>query len=112
MAVASSASAIPGATTARLVDFEPAIAWNEVMIPTTVPKRPMKGADEPIVASEPSRASSDSDSRASVTSMARSMRICRPIGDRAPRSKLFFHSRIAETKIAPMPVVCRSERVR
>ena len=44
MAVASSASAMPGATTARLVDFEPAIAWNEVMMPTTVPNRPMNGA--------------------------------------------------------------------
>ena len=52
MAVASSASAIPGATTARLVDFEPAIAWNEVMIPTTVPNRPTNGPAEPIVASE------------------------------------------------------------
>ncbi|MCY1310922.1 hypothetical protein D9M70_611660 [compost metagenome] len=95
-----------------MVDFEPAIAWNEVMIPTTVPKRPMKGAAEPIVASEPRRASSDSDSRESVTSMARSIRICRPIGERAPRSKLFFHSRMAETKIAPMPAVCRSASVR
>ncbi|MHC2261774.1 hypothetical protein ACVIVC_003546 [Sinorhizobium meliloti] len=88
------------------------MAWNEVMIPTTVPKRPMKGAAEPIVASEPSLASSASDSRASVTSIARSIRICRPIGARAPRSKLFFHSRMAETKIAPIPLVCLSERVR
>jgi hypothetical protein len=37
--------------------------------------------------------------------MARSMRICRPIGERAPRSKLFFHSRMAETNIVAMPDV-------
>ncbi len=103
---------MPGATTARLVDLEPAIAWNEVMMPTTVPKRPMNGPAEPIVASDPSRASSASDSRASVTSIARSMRICSPIGERAPRSKLFFHSRMAATNIALMPLVCRSASVR
>ncbi|MNL64909.1 hypothetical protein D3C87_1891780 [compost metagenome] len=112
MAVASSASAIPGATTARFVDFEPAMAWNEVMMPTTVPNRPTKGPAEPIVASELSRASSVSASRARVTSIALSMRICRPMGERAPRSKLFFHSRMAATKIAARPVLVRSASVR
>ncbi len=112
MAVASSASAMPGATTARLVDFEPAIAWNEVMMPTTVPNRPMKGADDPIEARKPRRPSSRSISRVSASSIALSMRVCRPSGERAPFSKLFFHSRMAATKIAPMPVVLRSDSVR
>ena len=112
IAVASSASAMPGATTARLVDFEPAIAWNEVMMPTTVPNRPMKGAAEPMVARKPSLPSSRSISRVSARSIALSMRVCRPSGDFAPFSKLFFHSRMAATKIAPMPMVLRSASVR
>ena len=49
-AVANSASAIPGATTARLVSFVCAIAVNEFMMPQTVPKRPMNGAADPSVA--------------------------------------------------------------
>ena len=44
--------------------------------------------------------------------MALSMRVCRPSGARAPFSKLFFHSRMAATKIEPIPVVLRSESVR
>ena len=111
IAVASSASAMPGATTARLVDFDPAIAWKEVMMPTTVPNRPMKGADDPMEARKPSRPSSFSISRVSARSIALSMRVCRPCGDFAPFSKLFFHSRMAETKIEPMPTVLRSARV-
>src|SRR6187402_29702 len=53
MAVASSASAMPGATTARLVvcDFE--MPMKLFMIPQTVPKRPTNGAVEPMVASTP-----------------------------------------------------------
>ena len=112
MAVASSASAMPGATTARLVDLEPAIAWNDVMMPTTVPKRPMKGADAPIEARKPSLPSSLSISRVNASSIALSMRVCKPSGARAPFSNDFFHSRIAATKIAPMPAVLRSESVR
>ena len=49
-AVANKASAIPGATTARLVFFEIAIDWNEFIIPQTVPNNPMNGEVEPIVA--------------------------------------------------------------
>ena len=49
-AVANNASAIPGATIARLVFLEIAIDWNEFIIPHTVPNRPTKGAVEPTVA--------------------------------------------------------------
>src|SRR5437879_1038128 len=52
-AVASSASAMPGATTARLVvcDFE--IPMKLFMMPQTVPNRPTKGAVAPMVARTP-----------------------------------------------------------
>ena len=46
-AVANNASAIPGATIARLVLREIAIDWNEFIIPQTVPNKPIKGAVEP-----------------------------------------------------------------
>src|SRR5712672_883692 len=53
IAVASSASAMPGATTARLVvcDFEMPIKL--FMMPHTVPNRPTKGDVAPMVASKP-----------------------------------------------------------
>ncbi len=49
-AVANNASAIPGATIARLVFLDIAIDWNEFMIPQTVPNKPINGAVEPTVA--------------------------------------------------------------
>ena len=49
-AVANNASAIPGATIAKLVFLEIAIDWNEFIIPHTVPNKPIKGAVEPTVA--------------------------------------------------------------
>ena len=49
-AVANSASAIPGATIAKLVFLEIAIDWKEFIIPHTVPNKPINGAVEPIVA--------------------------------------------------------------
>ena len=52
MAVAISASEIPGATTARLALPVCPILWKELMIPQTVPKRPMKGPVLPVVASQ------------------------------------------------------------
>ena len=72
----------PGATTAREVFFEAAIDWKLVMMPQTVPNRPMKGPAEPTVASTRSRRSRRSTSRAMVTSMTFSMRICRPAKER------------------------------
>src|SRR5215813_14047385 len=44
MAVANRASAMPGATTARLVFCEPAMAEKLFMMPQTVPNSPIKGA--------------------------------------------------------------------
>ena len=49
-AVANKASAIPGATIARLVFLDIAIDWKEFIIPQTVPNNPINGAVEPIVA--------------------------------------------------------------
>ena len=49
-AVANNASAIPGATIAKLVFLEIAIDWKEFIMPQTVPNSPMKGAVEPTVA--------------------------------------------------------------
>ena len=43
-AVANKASAIPGATIAKLVFLDIAIDWNEFIMPQTVPNNPMKGA--------------------------------------------------------------------
>ena len=43
-AVANNASAIPGATIAKLVFLEIAIDWNEFIIPQTVPNNPINGA--------------------------------------------------------------------
>src|SRR3954470_2826050 len=50
IAVAMSASAMPGATVATDADFMAPMARKEFMMPHTVPKRPMKGAAEPVVA--------------------------------------------------------------
>ena len=112
IAVANSASAMPGATTASEVFFDAAIDWKLVMMPQTVPNRPTKGPAEPTVARTSRRLSSRSTSRAMVTSITFSMRICRPAKERAGPSKLRFHSRIAATNSAAMEWVGRptSER--
>src|ERR1700689_1539412 len=64
IAVANSASAIPGATTASEVFLEAAIDWKLDMMPQTVPNRPTNGPAEPTGASTRSRRSSRSISRA------------------------------------------------
>ena len=46
-AVTNKASAIPGATTAKLVFCAMAIAWKLFIIPQTVPNKPIKGATDP-----------------------------------------------------------------
>ena len=51
MAVASSASAMPGATTASEVFFDAAMERNDVIMPQTVPKRPTNGPADAMVAS-------------------------------------------------------------
>ena len=112
IAVAKSASAMPGATTASDVFFDAAIERNDVMMPQTVPNRPMKGADEPMVASTRSLDSSRSTSRWMVTSTTLSMRWLSPITERLVPSKERFHSRIAATKTAAMVLVGRSASIR
>src|SRR6478752_3607176 len=91
MAVANSASAMPGATTASEVFFEAAMERNEVMMPQTVPNRPMKGADDPMVASTRSFDSSRSTSRLMLTSSTLSMRWDRPAKARLEPSNERFH---------------------
>ena len=66
MAVAISASAIPGATTARLAEPARPMPWKALMIPITVPKRPMNGAALPVVARKESPRSRRSPSREPV----------------------------------------------
>ena len=104
--MANSASAMPGATTAKLVFLLLAMPWKAVMMPQTVPNSPTKGATEPTVARNRSRRSSRSISRVIVTSMTRSMRICTPASGFAVFSMDRRHSRIAATNSAPIALGC------
>src|SRR6201994_3761420 len=112
IAVAKSASAMPGATTASEVFFEAAIDWKLDMMPQTVPNSPTNGPAEPTVASTSSRRSSRSISRAIETFITFSIRICRPAKDRAWLSNDRFHSRIAATKQAAIDWVGLAESAR
>src|SRR5271169_4210795 len=102
IAVANSASAMPGATTDSEVFCDAAIDWKLVMMPATVPNSPMKGPAEPTVASTNSLRSMCSISREMATDITFSMRICRPAKERAWPSKLRFHSRMAATNRTPV----------
>jgi hypothetical protein len=62
-AVAISASAMPGATTARLADPARPMPSKALMMPTTVPNSPMKGAALPVVARKEKPRSRRSPSR-------------------------------------------------
>ena len=66
IAVANSASAMPGATTASEVFCSAAMLVKLRMMPQTVPNRPTKGATAPIVARMLSRSPSRSISSAAV----------------------------------------------
>src|SRR6201999_4023379 len=112
MAVANSASAMPGATTAKEVFFEAAIDWKLDMMPQTVPNRPTKGLAEPTVANTRRRRSNRSISREMDTFMTFSMRICRPAKERAWLSNERFHSRIAATKQAAIECVGLADSAR
>ena len=70
-AVASRASAMPGATTARLVVCVFEMPMKLFMMPQTVPKRPMKGAVAPIVPRMPVPRLINRPARASIRSMQR-----------------------------------------
>ena len=50
MAVATSASEMPGATVASETDLSMPMEWKEFMMPQTVPNRPIKGAVLAVVA--------------------------------------------------------------
>ena len=83
-AVASSASAIPGATTARFVvcDFEMPIKL--FMMPHTVPNSPTKGAVAPMVARTPVPRLIRRLNAASIRSSRDAMRSFRPSLSVAP----------------------------
>ena len=74
MAVANSASAMEGATTARDVFFWMAIDWKAFMMPQTVPNSPIKGDAVATMASEPRPSSRRAFSRAMAASSTRSIR--------------------------------------
>src|SRR6266404_6950731 len=77
-AVASSASAMPGATTARLVVWASEMPMNEFMMPQTVPNRPTNGAVAPMVASTPVPRAICRDIAASTRSSRSATRSLRP----------------------------------
>ena len=112
MAVANSASAMPGATTARFVFCIPAMAAKLFMMPHTVPNSPTKGATEPTEARNTIQRSSRSISRCTVTVMARSSRSCVPAAASSEpacrRSALRCHSRMAEPNTAAIGCAGRS----
>src|SRR6195952_4570572 len=112
IAVANSASAMPGATTASEVFFDAAIDWKLDMMPQTVPNKPTNGPAEPTVANTSSRRSSRSTSRAIETFITFSIRICRPANDRVWLSNERFHSRIAATKHAAIDCVGLADNAR
>src|SRR5229473_7322562 len=97
-AVASSASAMPGATTARLVvcDFE--IPMKLFMMPHTVPNKPTKGAVAPMVASTPVPRLILRPNAASMRSRRDAMRSLRPSRSMAS----------AETRISAIAAATRS----
>ncbi len=110
--MAKSDSAMPGATTARLVFLAAAIDWKLFMMPHTVPNRPTKGAVEPTVARNDMKRSSRSISRPTVTCITRSMRSCRLVFTVALAAKPFAtlrrHSRMAAAKTADIGSVGRA----
>ncbi len=88
IAVASSASAMPGATTARLVVFAWLMPMNEFMMPQTVPNRPTKGAVEPIVASRPVPRAIARPARASMRDSAMATRSLMPSSPRSAERRV------------------------
>ena len=101
-AVANSASAMPGATTARLVFCICAMAEKLFMMPQTVPNRPMNGAVDPTEARKIIHFSSASISREMVTFIARSTRSrAKPCAISAPAARVLRrHSVIAAPNTA------------
>src|ERR1700755_660669 len=91
IAVASNASAIPGATTARLVvcDFEMPIKL--FMMPHTVPNSPTKGEVAPMVASKPMPSRIRRASARTISAKPGPPRLCDAAAAETPRR----HPRLA-----------------
>ena len=97
MAVATSASAMPGATLARLACCRFDRPVNACMIPQTVPKRPMYGLTEPTEARKFRRASSPSISRWYEARIAR--RAPSSVACASPRPRSFRNSLMPASKM-------------
>ena len=89
-AVANSASAMPGATTARFVVCACEIPMKLSMMPHTVPNNPMNGAVEPMVARSPVARINWRPSVASVRSSRDATRSLIPTAGAAPDSLISF----------------------
>src|ERR1700761_1918659 len=70
IAVASSASAMPGATTARLVVCDSEMPMKAFMMPHTVPNRPTNGDVAPIVARMPGPRGGEHELRHGIAALA------------------------------------------
>ena len=116
IAVASSASAMPGATTARLVVCALEMPMKLFMMPQTVPNSPMKGPVDPTEASSPVPRLIESASARSISAKHAAMRSFTPGAARI--SDESFISRVASpssacVKRSPPPSASRaSERPR
>ncbi|CAH1657327.1 conserved exported hypothetical protein [Hyphomicrobiales bacterium] len=106
MAVASNASAMPGATTARFVVFDFAMPMNEFMMPQTVPNRPTKGAVAPMVARSPVPRVISRPARASMRDKAADARSLMPSAGRSAETSsscLAARTRAATTPLSSRP---------
>src|SRR5205807_1197324 len=106
MAVASRASVMPGATTARLVVLVFDMPIKLSMIPQTVPNRPTKGAVAPIVARTPVPRAIARPACASMRESKMAARSLTPSGTR--RSERSASPAAAATKRATGECVCAS----
>ena len=102
-AVANSASAMPGATTARLVLFEAAIDCERIHDAPYRAKKADEGRSRAHRREEAEPLFESSLSREMATSSTFSSRACMPMNDAAFCSWLRFHSFMAATKTAPRP---------
>ena len=106
-AVASSASAIPGATTARLVVREREIPIKAFMIPQTVPNNPTKGAVAPTEASRPVPPASCREKAISSRRSCSSARSLMPAFLSGPPGSLRCSSSATAANNVPAGALCR-----
>ncbi|MNS98851.1 hypothetical protein D3C72_1332310 [compost metagenome] len=102
MAVATSASAMPGATVASVTCVRAARPVKACMIPQTVPKRPTYGDTEPTVARNDRFCSAASSSRWKLARMARRAPSSSVAASVTWRSRSFWYSRMPEAKMRSM----------